>query len=361
MTYIGESDEQVRMFLTLLFGSWKIISDQKKVLLTSVLYEKSNVIDLVVFCEPKSCQLISGFCTVVSGIKDIVVEPDTPRCWAVHQTIKIDIPYTPLNSYVMCIRPDINLMTERYQYLLRSDYDVFLTPGLFLFKTTQKLLFSKGGYSGEFPNKRLKGIAQKIGLRHQGFHSVGSTWYGETDFFIKAGRVAYNATRYMFLNEFKHDNPEISKYFKVNKNDGEWPYWWRPVSSMYGGELAVNHVIDGISQNNRGRFDTSSCETRSIWSTVHVHCWHSDCEFQKFRFTKYLGMIINSQNGIPGPILHLLVENMYSKDVTNMTIRDFATHTAWYSVGRYLKKWIVKNELIPHTFEHDKKPKVPGS
>ena len=110
---------------------------------------------------------------------------------------------------------------------------------------------------------------------------------------------------------------------------------------MHGGELATNHYIYIFNQNYKGEMDTTSCIRTSIWNTPHFHCWHNDCECQKFRFMKYLNALLDKKTELPGEVMNYIVKSIYHRDVSNMTIPEYYSHIAWNTVGKYLKRFFI--------------------
>ena len=340
VAYVPNSMSHAYQFLVLLYGSWRYIVDHQMEfsrLKTDV--NNLNNIDVLVFCHPLICKEITHVCTFIQNLKEINTTTQQ-RCWAVEQPFEIDIPYGPLNSFVMFNRTDITELENKYKYLLRTDNDVFVTPAMYLLKP-KRLLHGTGGYSDPFNMARLKQISKRLGMTHRGRHSIGSTWCADTKFFIKVAKKTLEVTRYVWLNEF---NPLAKGLETINlkaNSNGEWIRWWRPVSLLYGGELVLNDMVKDLSNLNKGRFDSSSCDTISIWATPHIHCWHNDCEFQKFKFAKYLSVAISGRQTLPGEIVHRIIENTYSHDISKMNLREYATFIAWNSVGKYLRKSFV--------------------
>lgn len=338
IAYIPNSLDQAYQFLVLLFGSWKYIVDhQRELFKEEEVFNSVNDLDLLAFCHPQICKEIQHVCTKIKSVSEITTTTQQ-RCWAIEQTFEIDIPYGPLNSFIMFNRSDITELLPRYKYTLRTDNDVFISPAMFYLKPL-RFLHGHGGYSDKFNMDRLKGIAKKLKMVHRGRHAIGSTWCGKTDFFLKVAKKTLEITRYVWLNEFDPSAPGLETInFKANR-DGEWIRWWRPVSLLYGGELVLNHMIEDLSDKNKGNFDSSSCDSMSIWKTPHIHCWHNDCEFQKFKFEKYLKIAISGKANLPGEVVHRIVENTYAHDISKLGLKDYSTFIAWNSVSKYLRKW----------------------
>jgi len=338
ITYIPNDSSHVRQFLVLLYGSWKYIVDHQMTLSRiEADVDKLNNIDILAFCHPSICKEITDMCTLIQRLEEITTT-NQQRCWAIEQPIEIDIPYEALNSFIIYNRTDITELEAKYKYILRTDNDVFITPAMYKLKP-QRILHGIGGYSDPFNMARLKKVSKRLGMTHRGQHSIGSTWCGNTKLFIKLANKTLEVTRYIWLNEF---NPLAKGLESINftaNRDGEWIRWWRPVSLLYGGELVLNDMIKDLSNLNRGRFDSSSCDTMSIWDTPHIRCSYNDCEFSKLNFSRHLDIAISGKQSLPGNIVHRIIENTYSHNISEMNLSQYSTFIAWNSVGKYLRKY----------------------
>eukprot|EP00111_Clytia_hemisphaerica_P020908 TCONS_00061666-protein len=336
--YIPNSESHARQFLAFAYASWRHITDKEEKLLDKNIPSKSrNSIDLLAFCHPNICPHLEQFCTKITDISK-VHNAVKQKCWAVQQPFETDIWYGPLNSFIMFKRRDVTQLPKKYKYLLRTDNDVFLSPALFLLKPT-KFLFGHGGYSDPFNMKRLKEVSKRLGMIHRGRHGIGSTWCAETKQFIAIANKTYDTTRYVWLNEF---NPKAQGLETINftkNSEGEWIRWWRPVSLLYGGEIAINHMLPQISDQNQGRFDDSSCSTESIWKAYHIHCWHSPCHFSKFEFDNFMHNLLHGTKDLSNKLSKELVRNSYEKDTRNMTMQQFSSYIAYNAIGKYLGRY----------------------
>ena len=72
-----------------------------------------------------------------------------------------------------------------YNFLIRSDMDVFLTPlfGQWLPRYCNDFYVGRGGYSAAFNTHRLERIASNIGFEYASETNLGSTWYSTPDQF----------------------------------------------------------------------------------------------------------------------------------------------------------------------------------
>ena len=336
--YVPRGTGQAFTFLTMLFGSWKYMTSNRNKLIDLDKYYHN--IDLLAFCHPKICPFISHVCDIYNEMEESKRNVDS-KCWAIEQKFEMNVTYTPINSFVMFNRTDIYKILKPYKYVMRTDFDVFLSPRLFTWKPTFDFMVGKGGYCDPFNMERLKSISKKLGLVHRGVHCVGSTWYGDTELFIQISKKTLELTAYMYVNEFHPNLPGLESIPFDKNPEGEWIRWWRPVSSMYGGELATNHHIKNFNESYKGEMDTTSCTRTSIWNTPHIHCWHNDCEFQKFRFMKYLNALVDKKTELPGEVMNHIVKSIYHRDVSNMTIPEYSSYIAWNAVGKYLKRFFI--------------------
>ena len=337
--YIPNSIREAHLFISLLYGSWRYITDHVQLFERS--HNISNSIDLLAFSHPSVADHLRRVCEELKSQKNHFF--DDQRCFVIEQPFEINISYGPINSFIMFNRTDIYAILHSYKYVLRTDYDVFLSPALFFWRPIYSIMTGKGGYSADFNTKRLKLISQKLNMKHVGVHNVGSTWFGQTEVLIKLSKKTLEMTANIFLNEFNPKLPGLEKINFTKSIEGEWPTWWRPVSSLYGAELSLNHLVENFSVSHKGEMDTPSCSEKLIWETPHIHCWHDDCEFQKFEFIKNLANLIDGKNSIHGNVAHRIIENSYEKDIRNMTIKQYSTYIAWNSVGKYLKKYFLEN------------------
>ena len=71
-------------------------------------------------------------------------------------------------------------------------------------------------------------------------------------------------------------------------NLGKWPYWYRLVCTMYGNDIAIQHLFPNISKQSRHRYllDVDSSDNDNLTQNMkHVHAFHTDDFFSKFNYT----------------------------------------------------------------------------
>jgi hypothetical protein len=177
--------------------------------------------------------------------------------------------YHFINS-ISCLTDKNAEFLDNYDLILRSDVDTFLTPA-WNFYIPDLYSAGGGGYvNDQNTRNKLKEIATKLGLRHKGFHNIGSTHYGNASLVRQVCKLSMEVTSYILDNEFKN-------------GDGDWPGWYKGVALLYGCEIAMNHLVDEI-RVSPDKLDFHSTSEESIKLHPHIHCWHTDKMFSKFHF-----------------------------------------------------------------------------
>lgn len=177
--------------------------------------------------------------------------------------------YRYINSIACLTGPEADFL-DQYDYILRTDADIFLTPAWNHYYPGEYTV-GRGLYvNNEEVRLNIKRVAQRLGLRHQGIHNTGSTHYGKPQLIREVCRLGLAVNHYLLAREFKDD-------------PGAWPGWFAGVSILYSMEMAVNHLIlNPFSDHVHLDFDSTS--TDSVHNHAHIHCWHVQTPFSKFHF-----------------------------------------------------------------------------
>ena len=194
----------------------------------------------------------------------------------------------PLSKYENAKSVDFLLgMSEQlmntYDYLLRTDLDVFITPGFadWLPKNLTLLITGQGGYGSVNAEHHLKWISERLNLRNSGYTNIGSTWYGATRALVATADLSVSVMRWLHTQEF-------SEYDKCCSGVDGWPNWHYGVLSMYAGHIAVNSVDQKylkVNEEDEYRMDFFSDSSDPLTSKVkHIHSWHTEKRFSKFQF-----------------------------------------------------------------------------
>ncbi|CAH1787877.1 unnamed protein product [Owenia fusiformis] len=343
LMYIDRGDHHVIQFTLFLYASWKYVMSHKSlkgnVTIDNAASLPDIIFDLIVYCHPETCKLLPLDCIPLG--KDTILEA-VPRCWYTPSKSLQSQPGYPsdygyLNTFSFLLDDNFSQIANRYDRILRTDTDVFISPAILGWLGKYPLITGQGGYGVPFSIIRLRKIAAKLGLHHQHISDIGSTWYAEPGIFQKVAILALNLSVHFYNHEFNKSLPGLEGIFDTG-DDGVWPNWWRQVSTMYGSELAINHLIANLTEDHKaaGYMDMASTDgVTSVMGAPHIHCWHSDIEFNKFAFTDKILQFIKTD------VRQLWILNdtkLYrdDMDVSGMSIRQYVTYIAWNGVLKYL-------------------------
>ena len=114
--------------------------------------------------------------------------------------------YGYVDSILMAFDGYDYFKTAGYDYLIRSDMDVFLTPlfAKWLPDNCNDFYVGRGAYSDDFNRKRLSRIARDLGLEHAGISNLGSTWYSTPQQFrlVSYLTIFSMVSSFFFLNQY---------------------------------------------------------------------------------------------------------------------------------------------------------------
>ena len=215
---------------------------------------------------------------------------DAERCTVVeHAPLKERPGSNPLVLYSNYIDSMLVLSEFKhggvYDVLLRADLDTFVTPGFGRWTLPEglALVTGQGGYGSENANRHLTWVMKtQLGLSDSGLRGIGSTWVGHSGVMVAVAKLTVSAMIWLHTQEF-------SIYEKSPAGTDGWPYWHWPVLLLYGGHVAVNQIpADKVlvtDSNSKVRLDYGTASNETLpESALHLHCWHSDDMFSKFRF-----------------------------------------------------------------------------
>jgi hypothetical protein len=239
------------------------VEDKRELLLqlgglfTSLRHIRCDDTDLVVFGPEAALQKIPGECVRVA------CEPYSSRPeWKGY----------PFINSLSCLVGEEAGFLDGYDLILRSDVDVFLSPGWNTFRPRHYSV-GKGRFVNDGETKRnLKRIASRFGLTHKGIHDVGSTHYGPAPLVRDVCRLSVKLASWILTEEFA-------------ASEGRWPGWYRGVTSLYASEIAVNHLVRRFDVLP-GKLDFPSTSSRNPGRHPHIHCWHTRRTFSKFEFAE---------------------------------------------------------------------------
>lgn len=230
---------------------------------TWILWEIYSEFDLVVYHNPEVSEKIPQHKNIIK--REMLPLNETDDFWR---------SYPFVNSFAMFInKVEKEWISKTYQYILKTDCDVFLTKHI-LGKEPDKIMIGRGGYlrsenSDEILDN-LKRIQQNLNLKNANLNHVGSSLFGKTSIITILVNSQFLITKYLLASEWK-------------ESIGEWPSWCRGVASMYGIHLSVNNHL-----NNQNVYPYSLddlCWNNRICSNViHIHAWHGNDDFSKHKW-----------------------------------------------------------------------------
>lgn len=162
---------------------------------------------------------------------------------------------------------------SRYDYVMKTDCDVFLTANL-LGHEPEMVMLGRGGYMTSGAEEVLANISRiqaSLGLKNNRHANVGASLFGPAAKVVKVVRAHFALTQHILKNEWPDGTV------------GNWPGWYKGVSSMYAIHLAVNHYL--MSKEVRlNALDDLCCGNRITKDVLHIHAWHTDLDFSKHRW-----------------------------------------------------------------------------
>ena len=159
---------------------------------------------------------------------------------------------------------------RKYEVILKTDCDTFVTPALVDFTPTG-LCFGFGAYAYEEEVRRkLSECSLRWGFPHAGMHNVGASVLGPSEFVCNFLDAQMDFCNKLLDEEFRDFQ-------------GAWPGWCKNVLTMYAGELAVRRTYP--QQCSLGLLDHLPYASRALGSDVlHIHAWHTDQYWSKHQF-----------------------------------------------------------------------------
>lgn len=230
-----------------LYASWKFI--------------ESTDTDLVVFGPADVLKFIPDDCVKVPCISISGALP-----WS---QFRLPHPYYYINSIYFLCTPDSEILLN-YDYVLKTDVDTFLTKKWNEF-FPQSYTTGRGKYVYDsVTSETIKSISTALQLTHYGLHNLGATHYGKPEQILEVMKLTYSTSQYILENVFHEDL-------------GTWPSLFYGVTTMYAGEIAVNHLVSDLIQAP-DKMDCRADSPDTIEQQVHIHSPHTSKVFSKFEF-----------------------------------------------------------------------------
>ena len=228
--------------------------------------------DLIVYHHPDIEQDLQIF----DGIFTVAMKP-----------IRMGNEYKFLNSHYFCL-DEWSEPLKKYDYLLKTDCDVFLTHNLKGYLPS-KLHIGQGGFYDSEDEKKIdfiKKISLNFNIKYRHMSNIGASFFGKT-----------NQVLGLVKNQIMVTEHILNNYFIETDIDQESGFH-KGISSMIAGEIVVNGLL--IQQHiNLYTLDSKCWETTEIGSDVlHIHAWHSSQKWSKHAFFngEYNDWIVNEDD-----------------------------------------------------------------
>lgn len=226
---------------------------------TWILYSLEKEFDLIVYYNPTAENRIKNF-------PGVYFEKMSP--------IRMADKYKFLNSHYFCKSPYSDIL-KKYKYLLKTDCDVFLTKNMRNFYPSC-FLVGQGGYYDQKDDKKIsfiKKIAKELNLSYNHMPNIGASYFGETNQILYVVSLQSDITEHLLDNHFKTND-------KIDPDSG----FHVGISSMIGGEIAINHCFNN-QHVNLYTLDSKCWKTSNIGSDVtHIHAWHTSQPWSKHAY-----------------------------------------------------------------------------
>lgn len=184
-----------------------------------------------------------------------------------------------------------------YDFLIRSDIDVFLTPyfGKWLPAYCNNFYVGRGRYSTIFNLNRLNRVARNINFKTASISNLGSTWYSGVDQIRLISYLTLLGMCILSVEEFT----SLEKSGRLGVKS--WPQWHYGVLSLYGQSLVMNHLIKSKQMNIiklDNQLDYPSHSNISIDNIIAIHAYHTGRLFSKYelklgKYDKFEGKDFN--------------------------------------------------------------------
>lgn len=244
--------------------------------------------DLIVFTPPKGYK----FAKSIGCTEDKRTSFDDPeRCVIVehiplYQRVGVKDPLVGYKRFL-----DSVLMVAEYRdyntydYLMKTDMDTFVAPAFADWRLPKGKIIAtgKGEYGNPTADVRLSYIMKTtFHMRDGGHKNIGTTWYGSPAVLVAASQLSVASMRWL-------DRMEFTEYQRVRSADAGY-YWYWPVLTMYGGQIAINQIPPDKVQFDEIKVMEMDAKTNAVGefrpSVRHLHCWYVKDLFSKTAFAK---------------------------------------------------------------------------
>lgn len=198
--------------------------------------------------------------------------------------------YKFINSIGCLFGEHLEGLADNYEYLLRTDADVFLTKNLVDFYPSRPV-HGRGLYANPIGKptlsrfkthqhetdvwEKIVEFSERIGLQHNRVFNCGHSLLAKSEDVL------------FFIEEQTRISGILREEFREG-NKGSWPGWFSGVITMYASEIVANHHYDRYLRSaHLNILDRESYFVGPIDSlTMHIHAIHTEDYFSKLRFRR---------------------------------------------------------------------------
>ena len=171
-------------FSAMLYASWKYVLLNYKWASNSAIANKVDL--LAYYSDELTGDDFPENCAELAAIRALESSKHSD-CFT--RKIKEDtlFEYKLINDFIFLRDPLLEEIIYNYDYIVRTDSDVFITPRLFDWRipTEAQIIFGWGAYSTTFNKEQLGRIAEELKWKRQGLGNVGSTWMVKPSDFVR--------------------------------------------------------------------------------------------------------------------------------------------------------------------------------
>lgn len=177
---------------------------------------------------------------------------------------------------------------EGYNYVLKTDTDVFIGPEIINFPFGKdKISIGVGHYShGVNMERDMTQIAKDFGYpNYKRIQDMSSTIICEKNMLIELMRLCDNLGRSMYYN-LDSDGEWTKSIYRGKIGEGSG------ICSMYSLEIILSSLFDSSDILITDKIDHPSNHDTLLSDVYHIHCYHTDSVYSKFqaRDGKYQGL-----------------------------------------------------------------------
>lgn len=236
---------------------------------TWLLWDLHKEYDIVAYVNPKAIEDLKEY---IGTHDSFLIRPLVP----VYETNTFWQNYKFANSFYMFNDDkEVEFIKDRYKFIMKTDCDVFLTKHM-LGLEPDMVMIGAGGYMQdnvlEEVLSNINRVSKKLKVSNKGLNHIGASIFGKTDILVNIIRNHFQVTKYILSTEW-------------NESPGEWPGWFRGVSSMYAIHIVVNHFLNPHSVSLYS-LDSQCYDNKIDSNTYHIHAWHTNSDFSKHKWFK---------------------------------------------------------------------------